>query len=74
MCFGTSGTDKEEIWARLSDHTALQGTERADECSEHSVWARSTTEGRCRHLTAKSNTVYMKIEKKLHFQNHHIRD
>lgn len=36
MCFGTSGTDKEEIWARLSGHTALQGTERADERSEHS--------------------------------------
>lgn len=36
--------------------------------------ARSTTEGRCRHLTAKSNTADMKIEKKLHFQNHRIRD
>lgn len=58
MCFGTSGTDKEEIWARLSGHAALQGAERADQRSEHSVWARSTTEGRRRHLTAIQHRVH----------------
>lgn len=35
MCFGTSGTDKEEIWAGLSDHAAVQRTGRADGGSEH---------------------------------------
>ena len=72
--FGTSGTNKDEIWVCLSGWTALQGIERADKCSKHSVFAGSTTEGRCRHLTAKSNTTYMKLEKKLHFQNHPLRN
>lgn len=70
MCFfGTSGTDKDEIWACLSGCTALQAS-----VLNTQVFAGSTTEGRCRRLTAKSNTTYMKIEKKLHFQNHHTRD
>lgn len=41
----------------------------------NTVFAGSTTEGRRRHLTAKSNMkMDMEIEKKLHFQNHHIRN